>query len=36
MSDYSTNVGEKFARNTIKIYFEMAVADKITNNDYEG
>ncbi len=36
MSAYSTHVGEKFARNTIKIYFEMAISDKITNNDYEG
>ena len=36
MSDFSTNVGEKFAARVIKIYYETAVTPQITNDDYEG
>jgi len=36
MSDFGTNVGEKFAKNTLKIFFERAIAPDITNQDYEG
>lgn len=36
MSDYGTNVGEKFAKNALKIFFEQAIAPEITNQDYEG
>lgn len=36
MADYGTNVGEKFAKNTLKIFFEQAIAPDITNQDYEG
>jgi hypothetical protein len=36
MADYGTNVGEKFAKNTLKIFFERAIAPDITNQDYEG
>jgi len=36
MSNYGTNVGEKFAKNTLKIFFEQAIAPDITNQDYEG
>lgn len=36
MANFGTNVGEKFAKNTIKIFFENAIAPDITNQDYEG
>jgi hypothetical protein len=36
MSDFSTAVGEKFARNVVTKFFEMAVAPMITNDNYEG
>lgn len=36
MADFGTNVGEKFAKNTLKIFFENAIAPDITNQDYEG
>lgn len=36
MATYGTNVGEKFAKNTLKIFFERAIAPDITNQDYEG
>lgn len=36
MADYGTNVGEKFAKNTLKIFFQRAIAPDITNQDYEG
>ena len=36
MSDYGTNVGEKFAKNTLQIFFQRAIAPDITNQDYEG
>ena len=36
MSDFGTNYGEKFARNTLKIYFERAVTEQITNQEWEG
>ena len=36
MADYGTNVGEKFAKNTLRIFFERAIAPDITNQDYEG
>lgn len=36
MASYGTNVGEKFAKNTLKIFFERAIAPDITNQDYEG
>lgn len=36
MDDYGTNVGEKFAKNTLKIFFQRAISPDITNQDYEG
>lgn len=36
MADFGTNVGEKFAKNTLRIFFERAIATDITNQDYEG
>lgn len=36
MAVFGTNVGEKFAKNTIKIFFQRAIAPDITNQDYEG
>lgn len=36
MANYGTNVGEKFAKNTLKIFFQRAIAPDITNQDYEG
>lgn len=36
MADFGTNVGEKFAKNTLKIFFERAISPDITNQDYEG
>lgn len=36
MADYGTNVGEAFARTTLKQFYEMAVAPMITNDNYEG
>ena len=36
MSDFSTNVGEKFASKLVKIFYETAVAPHITNDEYEG
>ncbi len=36
MPDFGTNYGEKYAKNVLKIYFQTAVTDQITNNDYEG
>ena len=36
MTNFGTNVGEKFAKNTLKIFFERAIAPDITNQDYEG
>ena len=36
MANFGTNVGEKFAKNTLKIFFERAIAPDITNQDYEG
>jgi hypothetical protein len=36
MANYGTNVGEKFAKNTLKIFFERAISPDITNQDYEG
>lgn len=36
MADFGTNVGEKFAKNTLKIFFQRAIAPDITNQDYEG
>ena len=36
MADFGTNVGEKFARNVLQVFFENSIADSITNNDYEG
>lgn len=36
MANFGTNVGEKFAKNVLKIMFEESVADAITNTDYEG
>lgn len=36
MSTYGTNVGEKFARNTLKQFYQKAVTPLITNQDYEG
>lgn len=36
MSNFGTNVGEKFAKNALVAFFEQAVAPMITNQDYEG
>jgi len=36
MADFGTNVGEKFAKNALKVFFQRAVAPDITNTDYEG
>lgn len=36
MATYGTNVGEKFAKNTLKIFFQKAIAPDISNQDYEG
>lgn len=36
MASYGTNVGEKFAKNTLKIFFERSISPDITNQDYEG
>src|SRR4030042_2097561 len=36
MSDFGTNVGEKFARNVLVNFFAKAIAPEITNSDYEG
>lgn len=36
MANFGTNTGEKFAKNTLKIFFERAIAPDITNQDYEG
>lgn len=36
MANYGTNVGEKFAKNVLKIFFQRAIAPDITNQDYEG
>lgn len=36
MANYGTNVGEKFAKNSLKIFFQNAIAPDITNQDYEG
>ena len=36
MSDYGTNLAEKFASAAIEKYFEIAVTPKITNDEYEG
>jgi hypothetical protein len=33
---YPTKLAEAFASRALEIYYETAVADKITNNDYEG
>jgi len=36
VENFGTNVGEKFARNTLGIFFERAISPDITNQDYEG
>jgi len=36
MADFGTNVGEKFAKNALEIFFQQAIAPMITNQDYEG
>jgi len=36
MSDYGTNVGEKFARTALMGFFAKAVSPEVTNSDYEG
>ncbi len=36
MDNFATNPAEKFASTALEIYFEMAVAPMITNDDYEG
>ena len=36
MATYGTNVGEKFAKNALRVFFQRAVAPDITNTDYEG
>ncbi len=36
MDNFATTLSEKFAKSTIKSFYESAIADKITNDDYEG
>lgn len=36
MSNFGTNVGEKFAKNVLGIFFQRSIAVDITNQDYEG
>jgi hypothetical protein len=36
MATYGANVGEKFAKNALRIFFQEAIAPDITNQDYEG
>ncbi len=36
MQNYATNIAEGFAADVIGIFFEEAVSDAITNNNYEG
>jgi hypothetical protein len=36
MATYGANVGEKFAKNALKVFFQEAIAPDITNQDYEG
>lgn len=36
MANFGTNVGEKFAKNVLGIFFQMSLAPDITNQDYEG
>jgi hypothetical protein len=35
-ANFATKASEKFAKKILKIFFEEAVADEITNKDYEG
>jgi len=34
MATYGTNVGEKFVKNALEVFFERAIAPDITNDDY--
>lgn len=36
MATFGTNVGEKFAKNVLGIFFQRSIAVDITNQDYEG
>lgn len=36
MANFGTNVGEKFAKNVLDIFFQRAISVDITNQDYEG
>lgn len=36
MATFGTNVGEKFAKNVLAIFFQRSIAVDITNQDYEG
>lgn len=36
MSNFGTNVGQKFVKNSLKQFFQQAIAPMITNQDYEG
>lgn len=36
MANFGTNVGEKFAKNVLDIFFQRSIAVDITNQDYEG
>lgn len=36
MPTFGTNVGEKFAKNVLRIFFQRSIAVDITNQDYEG
>ena len=31
-----TNYGEKYGRNSLKLYFQTAISPKITNKKWEG
>lgn len=35
-ANFATKVSEGFAKKVLKVYFEEAIADEITNKDYEG
>ena len=36
MANFGTNVGEKFAKNVLGVFFQRSIAVDITNQDYEG
>lgn len=36
MQNYATKLAEGFSQRVVKIFFERSIADKVTNQDYEG